>query len=515
MTAVLRRLGASRHLFLGSKLGAIAIALCLLSACGILGNADPVPTKSPGSSGSLEPFYGQQVTWKACNGGFECARIRVPLSYESPGGSVIELAAARLPVANRAKKIGALLVNPGGPGGSAVGYARGAVAFFSQQVVAAYDIVGVDPRGVGESTPIECLDAAQSDRLISSLGTPHDPAQSVAVTEVAKSVGSTCLQNSPDLTPYVGTVAAARDMDIVRAVLIEPKLNYFGKSYGTFLGLTYADLFPTKVGRFVLDGVIDPTLTNDQLAKGQAEGFQLALSAFIADCPKHADCPLPSGAAKGLARIQKFLASLVGNPLPTATDRPLTQPMAVTSIIGSLYEPADGWPALRFALQSAFSGKGSAMLMIVDSFTGRGSGGAYDDNTLDALYAVNCLDRPDRADPQQTRQLGVEWAKTAPTFGSELAYSNLPCYQWPAPATDVPHPIRAEGAEPIVLIGTTRDPATPYPWAVSVASQLAESSLITWNGDGHTGHGRGVKCVDGPVDSYLVKGVVPPATVAC
>lgn len=494
----------------------LAAASLALGACGLTSNGGgptTPPTSSP--SANLQGYYNQQVQWRSCLNGMQCARVQVPLDYDKPDAARIPLAVARMPLRDQSNKLGSLVLNPGGPGGSGIQYAQAAQYELGADVLNRYDIVGFDPRGVGRSRPIECMNDAQTDKFIATVGPPANAAQTEALLSASRSVGKTCELNSPALTPNVGTAEAARDMDIIRSVLGDAKLNYLGKSYGTFLGLTYADLFTDRVGRFVLDGVIDPTLTNDGLAKGQAEGFQLALSRFIANCPKHADCPLPADPKAGLVKINNWLSKLATKPIKGQPGRPLTRPMAVNGIVGSLYDQGSGWPALRFGLDAGFKGDGAPLEEMLDSFVSRGPDGRYLDNSIDALYAVNCLDRPDRADATRTAELASQWLKTAPTFGADLAWGNYPCHDWPAPATDGPHEVKASGASPILLVGTTNDPATPYPWAVAVSKQLDSNSLITFDGDGHTAYGRGSACVDDKVDAYLIAGKMPPGNVTC
>jgi len=495
------------------------LALAVIAGCGV--NSDSgTTTISPSAATSeqavsLGQFYQQPLTWRGCGDGFQCTKVKVPLDYSAPTGRSIEISVNRLRAKNQSNRIGALFVNPGGPGGSGLDYARAAEGVLSPAVIGRYDVIGFDPRGVGQSSPIDCLNDKQTDEFVSVEGTPVTAEQAKEVVDVSKLMGQTCEQNSPQLTRFIGTIAAAKDIDIIRGAIGEPSLNLLGKSYGTFLGLTYAKLFPQKVNRFVLDGVIDPTLTNDELAQGQADGFQLALGRFIANCAKHKDCPLPAGQAAGLNKINSWLEELGRKPIPAQPGRPLTRALAVNGIIGSMYEQRDGWPALRFALESGFSGDGEPMLQIVDSFLGRTDKGKYLDNSVDALYAVNCLDRPDRASAAQTAVLAKDWTKSAPTFGGDLAWGNLPCHDWPAPATDVPGAITAVGAQPILLVGTTNDPATPYKWAVAVSGQVENNSLITWNGDGHTAYHRGSLCVDSHIDAYLLAGTMPPKQTTC
>jgi pimeloyl-ACP methyl ester carboxylesterase len=497
---------------LTAAVATIAAASLVLVGCSSSSSGPSVV--EPTVNVDLSSYYSQPVTWSKCSGEYQCASFTVPLDYADANSEPITIEMLKAPATNPNKRRGSIVVNPGGPGGSGIDFARYAAGTVSGSIMAEYDLVGFDPRGVGKSTPIECLNGPQTDTLVADLGSPQNPAQEERAISAAASVGAGCEANSPDLTPHVGTIPAARDMDILRGVLGEPALNFLGLSYGTFLGLTYADLFTDKVGQFVLDGVINPDLTNDELARGQADGFQLALSSFIADCPTHKNCPLPKDPAAATQKINDWLISVGTTPIKGATGRPLTRPLAANGIIGSLYEPQFGWPELRSALGAGFKGNGSPLMQIVDSFLGRQPDGTYSGNSLDALYAVNCLDRTDRADPQRTIELGEEWASTAPTFGRELAWSNLPCFDYPAPPTNEPHVITADGAQEILLVGTTRDPATPYLWAKEVNDQLANSVLVTFDGDGHTGYGRN-SCVTQAVDQAFLSGQLPAADTTC
>jgi pimeloyl-ACP methyl ester carboxylesterase len=315
---------------------------------------------------------------------------------------------------------------------------------------------------------------------------------------------------------HVGTLDVARDVDVLRAALGDEKLHYFGASYGTFIGATYADLFPTKVGRMVLDGAIDPTLTNTELAHGQAKGFDLALRRFVEDCVKRSDCPLPRDVQGGLDRIQQLFADLDATPLKTDDPkRPLTEALAENAVLSYLYFPPSDWEQLRYGLSSAFDGDGSVLLSMLDQRLERDENGKYADNSASALYAVNAIDRPDRVSTAQTETLAAQWAKEAPIFGSYLAWSNLPFQYWQAPAADPPHAITAPGSPKILVVGTTYDPATPYPWAQSLAKQLSQGVLLTRVGDGHTGYGMGSPCTDQAIDRYLTTGVTPAAGTVC
>ncbi len=500
----------------GGAWGMVCVAF-LIASCSA-GGAEPTPAGGTAPLGPadvrLAEFYQQQPAWAACDGGFECASVRVPLSYEDPTRDALELSIIKLPASDAAGRIGSLLLNPGGPGGSGIDYTKAADQVVSKDVRARYDIVGFDPRGVGTSDPIGCLTAEQTDRMMSMLGPPTSETSADAVAAQARSFGEDCQRRSPRLTANVGTVPAAKDMDILRAAVGDPKLNYVGRSYGSFLGVTYAGLFPNNVGRFVFDGAMPPTLTQAELARGQAGGFELALGRFVRDCARHSGCPLAHNPAEALTKIGGWLDEVAKQPMRSG-DRELTRPLAEAALLGPMYDPAQGWPQLREALARAFRGDASGMLTLADEFVGRDAEGRYRDNSIDALYAVNCLDRADRADAVATAALAEQWAHEAPIFGAYFAWGNLPCATWPTPATDAPHQITATGSGPIMVVGTRYDPATPYAWAVSMERDLSNAALVTREGDGHTGYRRGSSCVDAAVDRFLLSGVLPQAETRC
>jgi len=487
-------------------------------------NASPSPSNSSSANGSaasgvpaeLAPFYDQKPRWSGCSGDYECTKVKVPLDYVKPTGDTIELAVIRLPAGDESKRVGSLLINPGGPGASGVSYARQARAVLSDDVRASFDVVGWDPRGVGDSAPVKCLDDKQLDAFLALDGSPDNPTEVQALDTTSKNFAHQCEARSAKVLPHVGTPDAARDMDILRAVLGDAKLNYLGKSYGTFLGATYAELFPEKVGRVVLDGAIDPSVTSQEMGFAQAGGFEQALDAFIDDCLKQANCPVGPDHAGAKAEIAGILDQADRSPLPTG-GRPLTQSLAILGVAVAMYDSEQGWPALRIALQRAKDGDGSVLLQLSDIYTDRQSNGHYSSNQNEAIYAVNCLDRPDRSSPAQIEQAEPRFEKESPTFGDYLAWSSLPCRYWPAKGEpgSGPHRITADAAAPIVVVGTTRDPATPYIWAQNLADQLSSGVLLTWDGDGHTAYFRGSSCIDSAVDDYLIKGTVPKDGTRC
>ena len=463
----------------------------------------------------LRPFYEQQPRWSDCGGDFECANVKVPLDYAKPGDRTIELAVIRLPADSEDKRLGSLLINPGGPGASGVEYARSARAVLSDDLLEHYDVIGFDPRGVSESAPVKCVTDQQLDEFIAIDGSPNTPAEVDALDSESRKFADGCESRSRELLPYVSTVDAARDMDVIRAVVGDQRMTYLGKSYGTFLGATYAGLFPQRVGRMVLDGAIDPRVSGEEMSLAQAEGFEQALAAFMADCVQQSDCPVGPTVEEGMADVTALLNAVDQQPLPTDSGREVTQSLAILGIATALYDRANGWPVLRQALTAAQNRDGSILLFLADLYADRDQSGQYTSNSMEAIYAVNCLDRPDDNGPAQIQRNEAEFKAASPHFGDYLAWSNLPCRYWPVSAGDGPKAITADGAAPILVVGTTRDPATPYKWAVGLAEQLKSGVLLTYDGDGHTAYFQGDECVDEIVDAYLIDGEVPQDGVKC
>lgn len=496
--------------------GAVLAGCAGIAGWGPTGEGFRSPEVRVAPEPALQPYYDQTLDWSSCGSGNQCAKLRVPLDYSKPTGDTIELAVLKNPATGTSPQ-GPLVVNPGGPGGSGVDYAAAADVVVSPDLHDAFDIVGFDPRGVGSSDPLNCLTDPQVDEFLAADGTPDTTEEADTLVQESELLADGCMADSAALTAQIGSSNVVRDMDVLRAALNQDTLNYLGFSYGTLLGAMYADQFTDRVGRFVLDGAIDPTLSNTEISKGQAVAFEVAIGRFIDDCVKDTGCPLGTDPAKAKQTLLDFVSALDANPLPTGDpNRPLTQAMGLSAIIYPLYQPEYGWPLLRTSLTLALSGDGSSMLNILDTFNDRNSDGTYNGNGVDALYAVNCVDRPDRPDLAQTEQLAQQWSVEAPLFGAYLAYGNLPCTYWPVPATGAPQPLTAAGSPEILVVGTQYDPATPYAWAQALADQLENGVLVSWNGgDGHTAYNNGSACIDRTVDEFLIDGVVPAAGTEC
>lgn len=506
--------------------GPAVLAVLAVIAVGACGGADDEsettddPTSEPtteetpppdGEAGGLQRYRGQSIEWSEC-GNFECGNIEVPIDYDDPNGATLQLELKKAPATSSDPR-GALFINPGGPGGSGTDYVEFLTGEMSDEVRESYDIVGFDPRGVAKSDPLVCLDDAEVDELVSYDPDPDTPAENERARELVRGLGEGCAEAGP-LAENVSTVDVARDLDILRAVVGDKKLNYYGASYGTFIGATYAELFPDRVGRFILDGAVDPSMSAEKTNIEQAAGFQTALEAYVDDCLAGDGCPLDGDRDDALRQISDFLDQLDEEPLDTGDpERPLTESLGFYGIALPLYRQSD-WPYLTQGLSAALDGDGSMLLNFADLYLSREADG-YSDNSAQVIYAVNCLDRPVELTDEQIQKSERRYERASPVFGRIFAWSMLGCSEWPIRPDQPPQRIDGAGAGPIVVVGTTRDPATPYRWAEALASQLESGVLVTRDGDGHTGYHMGNDCVDDALDGYLVDGDVPEDGLSC
>ena len=476
------------------------------------------PASSPGASATgapegFEDLDRQAVTWTDCDDDYECATIKAPLSWQDAGAGTIELALKQ----HRATgdRQGALLINPGGPGGSGVDWVTYAWPTFGERLRAAYDVVGFDPRGVGASTPVTCCDDARKD---ASLAKDFDPDTDEGLEAMAAEYAAwaaACAENTGELLGHVDTQSAARDMDLIRAVLGDDKLNFLGFSYGTQLGATYAGLFPERVGAMVLDGAIDTTLDADQTSAQQAVGFEQALRNYVADCQGGRGCPLTGDVDDGMRQVREVLDRAFTDPYPTSSLRRVTRNLAFYGVAVTLYDQAS-WPALTQALTEVLTaGTGDALLYLADFYNDREDDGTFRSNSAEAFRAVGCLDSRGTTDVAEMRAELAAIEKEAPTVGTFFGFSGLVCADWPAPVAEQEFDLHAAGAPPIVVIGTTHDPATPYAWAQALAKTLDSGVLVTYDGEGHTAYARSNDCVLDAVDDFLVDGVVPADGLQC
>ena len=467
----------------------------------------PTASASPVAAVTVKP-----ARWADCGGGFSCAEIRVPRDYAAPADGYLNVSIIRAAATNTAKRIGSLLVNPGGPGGSGVEFVRQGLASFPEELRERFDIVGFDPRGVNSSTAIRCIDNLDGHDALDP--SPDDAAELDALVEAARDYARACARRNDATLPYLSSDAVARDLDLIRAAVGDEQLSYLGFSYGTLIGALYAERFPDRIRAMVLDGAIDPSQSLENFRADQATAFEGALMRFLEDCASKRTCAFYEG-GNSVKAFDRLMASIDKNPIPAPylRDPRLVGPgLAWYAVLGALYSESS-WPLLATALAQAKDGDGSLMLLISDPFRGRKPNGSYS-NMQDAYTANVCLDYPAPTNVAVYTSWGRRFTKAAPHFAELLAYNDLTCAFWPVPATGSPRTVRAEGAPPIVVVGTTGDPATPYRWAVALAEQLESGVLVTREGEGHTGY-LDSECVQEAVDAYLIELTAPKDGLTC
>jgi len=498
---------------LTASAGVLAV---VLGGC-VGGKVQSTPSDGASTSGaatSLDELYGQDVSWSEC-GTDECASVVAPLDWDDLSSGTIEIAVERH-VATGSDRKGSMLINPGGPGQSGIDFLGYAVSdVLGPDVLDAYDIVAFDPRGVGASTAVRCGgDAAIDAYLTADVDIRSQEDLDAARARVAE-VGQACVDATGELMAHVDTISSAKDMDLLRAVVGDEKLNYLGYSYGTFLGATYAGIFPEKVGRFVLDGALDPSMSNDELGMQQAEGFEKALRAYVADCQAGLGCHLTGSVDDGMTQIRQLVDRAKARPLDAGGGQSVNSALAFYGIVVTLYDDSY-WPYLTQALTEAITqNTASVLLQLANTYLDRSPDGSYSSNAMMAFTAINCVDYPivDR-DYDELVAFAAEVSAVAPTFGDQFALA-AGCEAWPEQSTREPSAIAAAGAEPILVVGTTGDPATPYAWAQALAEQLDSGHLLTWEGEGHTAYGRGGACVSEVVEAYLLDATVPEDGKVC
>jgi pimeloyl-ACP methyl ester carboxylesterase len=500
-----------------ARLTSVALALTLiLTGCSSISTAPFVEEKFS----ALAEYEQQKLDWSSCYDYFDCTELRVPIDYEDLSVGTFRISVLRAAAKDQDNRLGAIVVNPGGPGGSGVDYAYNADYIFSPDITDVYDIVGFDPRGVAQSEPIACFTSDELDANLASDSKPDNEAEIAATLTDSKAFAEKCAEKTEYLEHFT-TSETARDMDILRAALGETKLNYVGKSYGTYLGTLYAEIFPANVGRFVLDGAVDPNIPMKDQNLAQAMGFDRALKAFVKDCLTESDCPFTGTAAQAQATIIATLQAAATDPLPQRDpededDRMITESLILIGMASSLYDDVDGWPKLRQAFTESAESYGDTFLQLADEYSGRNQDGTFRSNDFDSGAVIDCLDWRDGRTLDQYKTDAKEFATKAPVFGPYIAFAGVHCQFFPQPSTQrAPNTLTEIKTAPIIVIGTIRDPATPYTWSVSLAKIFTGSRLISLDADGHTGHSRGSACVDDAVDAFLLKGTLPTANLSC
>ncbi|KUO18152.1 hypothetical protein AQJ91_27065 [Streptomyces dysideae] len=498
---------------MGATPDRIAAVVAVLATALSLSGCTPDPpspkaaVNDPATRVDLRSFYTQKPHWKPC-GEEECATLKVPMDYADPGdGRTFTLPLIRVTAADPERRIGSLVFDPGGPGESGVAFLQdGGVVAFSDRLQDRFDIVGFDPRGVAGSVPaLECgadeEETSEGDVEPEPLYPATAEQRRVALAD-AESTLAACEEHSGAILPHVGTADAARDMDVLRAALGEDRLSYLGWSYGTALGTAYGELFAHRVRAMVLDGAVDPSLDWSEAARSQAEGFHAAVDDYAENCAEVAGDLCPADSPDGIRELLKRLyEETAKEPLPVDdSEGDLDTYLLHTAVTMSMYWPEDQWEALSRGLSDAADGDGTKLAGIASEEAGEEDSS---DNSDAALIAVNCVDIPHPKSPQEYWKALDQALRTDGDFGAESVVAALDCKGWPQRGPG-PHRVKADGLPPVLVVGTTGDPATPYHEAQSLAHQLPQGMLLTFDGLGHTAYGRGGSCVDDAVDGYLI-----------
>ncbi|MBN6058096.1 alpha/beta fold hydrolase [Nonomuraea sp. RK-328] len=436
-----------------------------------------------------------------------CAKLAVPLDYDNPGGDTIQLALIKIAATGK-HPLGSLVFNFGGPGGSGVDTLDQAAKQF-ESLRSRYDLVSFDPRGVERSAGVRCGSDAEMDRWVSLNTLPLNEQTRAAGQAANKEFARLCQRDAGRVLPYVGTVNAARDMDRLRAALKDPKLNYFGMSYGTQLGAVYATLYPKGVGRMVLDAPLDPSVTFSERTLAQTRGFQDVYETFLKDCVKEG-CDFGKTVKAANANVDRLMNRLVTRPL-TVDGRQLTQGLASTGVAAALYSELS-WPFLEKAIDAAIKGRGAGLMFLADSYTGRDERGHYS-TQMSSFPAVTCVDSAERPDEETLRRTWERSTRISPLFGGEG--SGGLCRFWAVAGSDQARHVNAAGSAPILVVGGKGDPATPYQWAPRLTQQLGTARLLTYEGEGHGAYTSGNRCIQRRIDNYLLNGKLPARGAVC
>jgi len=495
----------------------VVVVAIFLAGCGVNGNSATgsthaetrLPSANAVTTTTEPPLPVAPISWGACGSDLQCGSVTVPLDYSHPDGATIQIAVERHPAEVSAQRIGSLVINPGGPGGSGINDLGNELRVLTTGLLDDFDIVSFDPRGVQRSDPVNCgSNGAPAD----STSPLPDVAPTTADTQQAllsddRAFAAQCEQDSSSVLPYVGTVDTARDLDRIRAALGDAKLTFIGHSYGTLLGATYAQMFPTHVRAMVLDGAIDPAMSADQFGLDQAKGFEGVLDDFLAWCRGSSSCSW-LGSGDPTSALLALIDRSRRQRIPAGSGRSAGPGEIYDALLDGLYA-RNYWPSLASALGEAAADNASAVLSMSDGYRRNGS-----TNGSDAAEAIYCLDHPVSRDVSSYAALASTAGSQAPVFGPLLAWGLLGCAVWPVPPTRIPAPTTAVGAPPIVVTGTTSDPATPYQWAVDLAHELSRGVLVTWQGENHVAYYYS-SCVRDIDQAYLVNGSLPATGTVC
>lgn len=492
-----------------------AIASLALASCVPLEEVEIQQPQRPDGSITGADFASQTLFWGDC-GSIECAEVQAPLDWENPTAEdAIYLNVARLK-SYSANPRGTIFVNPGGPGASGVSYLENAGSELAE-LRNDYHIVSWDPRGVDYSSAVSCLTYEELDEDLygydKDAPEPGSEAWLAQVKADNEDFAQKCVERSGELFKHVSTANTVQDLNLLRQLVKDEKLNYLGFSYGTYIGARYADKYPQLTGKIVLDGAIDPTADTIEVVVNQTKGFELALNNYLTDCVAKQSCWYTGDVAAGKERVKQLLAQVHKQPLKAADGRWVTSSVLLTAIITTLYSQ-DSWPFLTDLMSEIEKGQTETALLLADFYNDRSSSGSYLNNSREAFSAINCSDytqqQPDLA---AMRKNAEKLAAEAPIFGPYQGYSEASCWGWPVSA-DSRDGVTAAGSAPIVVIGTKGDPATPYQWAVSLAEQLENGVLVSYEGEGHIAFGTS-SCVTDLVTKYFNRNVLPQHETVC
>ena len=493
------------------RLGVALSAAVLLAGCVTVADNPAENTEDP-----LAPYLGQEVQWSDCGAGAECATVMAPLDWDNPGvGEDVSLAVSRHSATGQA--LGSLLVNPGGPGASGYEFVLDSVDVAVSEVLReSFDVIGWDPRGVNFSSPVSCAatDAELDYFFFGELeAQPDTPEWDAELLAESIRFGQECQANTGELLEFVDTLSTVRDLDFLRHLVGDEQLNYLGYSYGTLIGALYIDTFPEKVGRMVLDGPVDPGASQFDLVVNQHRGFEEALEAYLVECDLTNSCPFAGSLEQRLRGVSDLYDELEQNPLRHADGRLIDDGMLRTAMVTTLYAQSS-WPFLTQMFEELQEGVTDTAIFLVDFYYDR-EGGVYQNNSMEAFIAINCLDYPVESDPAVLEAQADQLREAAPYTARPSGDGDLVCMNWPYPPKLNKGPVRGEGANPVVILGTTGDPATPYNWSVSLNEQLENSVLLTLVGEGHLAYDERVTCINDPVDTYFVTGDLPEDGITC
>ncbi len=498
----------------GRLITALVLATTALSPSA---SAAPVAVDEP---------YSVAAVWSSCSQFFsgvspiptaQCGTVAVPVDYAKPEGAQAQLAVLKVPASG--SKIGVLVVNPGGPGASAVDtVASMGTALAGTDILRHFDLVGIDPRGVGHSTPpLRCRTDAEFDAYRAEPMVDHSPAGVAHIEEVLRQFATQCLNRmGAEFLANVGTATAARDMDVVRAALGEDQINYLGFSYGTQLGAVYASRYPDRIRAMVLDGAVDPSLDPIAESLNQMAGFQRAFDNYAAYCAELADCPLGTDPAQFIARFHQLVNPLAARPATTTDPRGLGYQDAITGTVSSLYSPRY-WTYLTSGLLGLERGTDPGdLLKLADDYQQRDALGHYK-NRQDAFTAIRCIDAAFPTEPAVWADADRRTRQVAPfvSYGDFTGFAPRDvCAMWPVPPTPVVGSAASPGPGKVVVVSTIGDPATPYEAGVDLARQMG-ANLISFTGTQHTVVFNGDACVDTAIVEFLLRSTLPPVDLRC